>query len=162
MAGSGKLYITISDERGGGGGSTPIPKPSDGSKKDNGDILGRYVEHEMFHLAKAQVTKAVNFAIGNVGNFTGDYITQNKINNMRSSLSGFMNIGMATIAGAKVGGWVGALVGFTIGTISEVSSGVYDTIAKSNENAKTNYEIAQLRDRAGLNTLLDGSRGTEN
>ena len=29
-------------------------------------------------------------------------------------------------------------------------------------NKKVNYEIAQVRDRAGLNSTLDGSRGTEN
>lgn len=160
MAG-GKLYITISDERGGGSG-TPTPKP-DGAKdkKINDDAIGRYVEHEMFHLVKNQATQFVNFSLNNIGNFTGDYIAQRQVNATKQAISGLMNIGMATIAGAKYGGY-GAIVGFAVGVISQLSSSVYDVVLNNVEVQNINYEINQLRQLAGLNTTKDGSRGTEN
>ena len=155
-----KLYITISDNRG-GSPDTPTPKPQSAEKKQEDDTLGRYIEHEMFHLAKSQMTQAVSFALGNIGNFTGEYIVQRKVNALRQFASGIMNIGTATLAGAKYGA-PGAVIGFVVGTVSQLSSGVFERIQTSAEYAKTNYDIAQLRDKVGLNTVYDGSRGTEN
>jgi hypothetical protein len=157
----GKLYITITDDRGDGGG-TPTPKP-DGAKekKSNDDTIGRYIEHEMFHLVKSQATQFVNFSLGNIGNFTGDYITQRRVNETKQAISGLMNIGMTTIAGAKYGPY-GAIAGFAIGVISQMTGSVYDVISSTVENSKTNYELAQLRELSGLNSTKDGSRGTEN
>ena len=154
-----KLYITISDERGGG---TPTPKPEGSKSKDKeSDTLGRYIEHEAFHLVKSQVTKEVNFSLSNIGNFTGDYITQRKVNEAKQLVDGLVSIGMTTLAGAKYGVW-GAVAGFVVGTIGQLSSGFYDNITNQAENAKVNYDMSQLRNRAGLNTVFDGSRGTEN
>ena len=157
----GKLYITITDDRGDGGG-TPTPKP-DGAKekKINDDAIGRYVEHELYHLVKSQATQFVNFSLVNIVNFTGDYITQRRVNETKQAISGIMNIGMTTLAGAKYGGY-GAVIGFAIGVISQLSGSVYDVSLSIVENNKTNYEIAQLRELAGLNSTRDGSRGTEN
>ena len=160
MANKNKLYITISDERG-GDGPTPTPQPG-GAKEKDSNALGRYVEHQMFHLVKRQATQAVNFAISNIGNFTGDYIAQRKVNVAKQAISGVMQVGEATLAGAGVGGWVGAIVGFVLGGLSLVADSVYGEMQNQTNNAITNLEIAQLRDRAGLNTVYDGSRGTEN
>lgn len=159
MANKNKLYITISDERS-GDGNTPTPQP-DGTDKEETSVLGRYVEHQMFHLIKAQATQAANFALSNIGNFTGNYSVQRKVNELKQASSNIMNIGMSTLAGAQVG-FVGAIVGFALGTISVVSSSVYQIIENDVENQKANYSIAQLRERAGLNTVFDNSRGTEN
>lgn len=160
MADKNKLYITISDERG-GGGTIPTPKPDASKEKKERDTLGRYIEHEMFHLVKSQATQSVNFALSNIGNFTGDYITQRKVNEAKQSASGIMTIGVSTIAGAKYGPW-GAAIGFVVGAVSVISGGVFNVISNSVENAKENYNISQLRERAGLNSIYDGSRGTEN
>lgn len=160
MADKNKLYITISDERG-GGGQIPTPKP-DGAKQDQKDnALGRYAEHELFHLVKNSAVQAVNFSLANIGNFTGDYITQRKVNEAKQAVSGLVSIGMSTIAGAQYG-WVGAIVGFAVGTISTVSSGIYQDITNRVENQKLNWSISQIRERSGLNSVYDGSRGTEN
>ena len=161
MADKNKLYITITDERQ-GDGETPTKQP-EGTKKDkDGSALGRYAEHQMFHLIKQQATQMVNFSINNIGNFTGDYIAQRKVSVAKQAISGVMQVGEATLAGAGVGGWVGAIVGFVLGGISLVTSSVYGEMQNRTNNAITNLEIAQLRDRAGLNTTHDGSRGTEN
>ena len=159
--GKNKLYITISDERGGG---TPTPQPSGSVKKEKEEIgiIGRYFEHEMFHLVKQQVTQSVNFALSNIGNFTGDYITQTRVNEAKQFVDGFVTIGNATIAGASVAQGAGAIIGFIASTASLMTQGYYQDKLKRNEVSKMNYEIAQLRERAGLNSILDGSRGTEN
>ena len=161
--GNNKLYITISDVRE-GDGETPTEQPEGTaeSEKSKDNALGRYIEHQVFHLAKKQAMKFVHFTFGSVGNFTGDYIAQQQINDIMSSIQPFVNIGLATAAGAKVGGWVGAIVGFAVGTVSETVGSVYTIRQKEFETVKTNYEIEQLKVRSGLNSLLDGSRGTEN
>lgn len=160
MADSNKLYITISDGRGEGNG-TPTPQPEGAQKKDDDNILGRYVEHQVFHLVKQQATQFVNFSINNIGNFTGDYIAQRQISVAKQAVEKLAGVAMTTIAGAKYG-WVGAIVGFAVGVTGTVASGIYDTIQSDKEMNKTNYSISQLRERAGLNSVQDGSRGTEN
>ena len=155
---NGKLYITITDDREGGNG-TPTPNPVGSEKKD--DTLGRYVEHEMFHLVKQQALQAVNYSLANIGNFTGNYTTQRKVNEAKQVISGVMRVGMSTIAGAKYG-WVGAVVGFVAGSASLVADTAYSVNSDYIENRKSNYEIQQLRERSGLNAAYDGSRGTEN
>lgn len=162
MAENNKLYITISDERGKGGGTpipTPEPKPKQEEEKDG--LLRRYVEHEAFHLLKQQVSQGVNFALGNIGNFTGNYLVQRDVNNAKQFVSDLLSIGTLTLAGAKFG-LPGAAVGFAVGVISNASSKVYQAIETSVETQKQNYAIEQLQNRSGLNTTKDGSRGTEN
>lgn len=163
MAESGKLYVIITDERKGGGGETPTPQPGSGSGdgKDDSSALGRYAEHQLFHLVKSQMTQAVNFATSNIGDLTGDYIAQRKVNVAKQAISGVMQIGQATLGGAAAGGWVGAIIGFAVGTVSLVTSSAYSEAENRRSNALANQEIAQLRERAGLNASKDGSRGTE-
>ncbi len=162
MAEKNKLYITITDKRD-GDGPTPTPTPQGSSQKsDDLGMLGRYAEHELFHLVKNQTTQAVNYALANIGDLSGDYISQRKVNVAKQAISGIMQVGTATIAGARVGGYIGAAIGFVVGTISLISGSVYNELESRKNNRLTNLEIAQLRDRAGLNSVYDGSRGTEN
>ena len=168
MANDGKIYITISDKRYGQNVSESaelVNQPnlqnfSDEKNKDS--VLGRYAEHQMFHLVKGQAIRFVNFATSNIGNLTGDYLAQKKVNEVKQSISTAISLGMSIAGGASVGGWAGAAVGFVIGAASIISNQVYSDVENWRNVNRTNLEIAQLRDRAGLNTLLDGSRGTEN
>ena len=170
MADSSKLYITITDERGTGGTGKSTPVNSKGISQSatakeqisNSSMLGRYIEHEFFHTAKNMVFQNVNYALSNIGNFTGDYITQRKVNQMKQAVSEVMTLGMMTVHGATVGGVAGAVVGFAIGSIGIISSEIYSDISRKVDNAKANYNISQLRERAGLNQTNDNSRGTEN
>ena len=151
-----KLYITISDKRGEDSNGNSAKE-----KEKESDTLGRYAEHEVFHLLKSTASKTINYSISNIGNFTGDYITQRKVNMCKDAIDSAMTIGMSMIAGSKFGP-VGTAVGFVVGVASEVTGSVFEDISNRAENRKTNYNIEQLRDRVGLNTKLDGSRGTEN
>lgn len=161
-----QLYITITDKRGeGGGGTIPTPTPtSTSSVKDdekNDSLLRRYAEHEMFHLVKGTTVKAVNYSISNIGNFTGDYIEQKQINEIKGVVSKLTTIGVSTLAGAKYG-IVGAAVGFAVGVGSVFVDYIFDDMSNRNSIARNNLNIRMLRDRVGLNTIYDGSRGTEN
>lgn len=166
----GKIYITISDKRYGRNTSESVElvnKPnlqnfSGGEKESKDNIIGRYAEHQMFHLVKGQAVRFVNFATSNIGNLTGDYLAQKKVNEVKQTVSAVMGIGVATIAGAKVAGGWGAAIGFAVGAASILSNQVYSDVENWRNVNRTNLEINQLRDRAGLNALLDGSRGTEN
>ena len=164
-----KLYITISDSRGKGGKGTPTKKDEEEKinqeeEEQGNSLIGRYAEHELFHIVKKNITQAVNYSLSNVGNFTGDYITQRKVNENKQFVSGVVNLGMSAFAGFKStgGSWVGAAIGFVVGASSLVAESVYDNITTRAEYSKQNYNITQLRNKVGLNAIYDGSRGTEN
>jgi len=160
MADKDKLYITITDKRPSG---EKIPTNPNGQKSDDEDdgLFSRAVEHQMFHFVKSQTMQAVNFQINNIGNFTGDYITQRKVSRIKSGITAVVDIGMTTLAGSKYGP-IGAAVGFVIGVMGATATAVYENETNLIENRRVNYSLEQLRERAGLNQLNDGSRGTEN
>ena len=161
MAKNDKLYIIITDKREESVATTPAP--SDSAIQSNDDTaFGRYAEHEFFHLIKENINRGANFAINNIGNITGDYISQRGVNEAKQLASGLTGVAMSTIAGFKIGGQAGAIVGFIAGTASALSSSYFDYSQKTIDTAKANLEINELRSRAGLNTIYDGSRGTEN
>lgn len=154
-----KLYITISDKRTGGGEGRA---QTESAESDNGSMLGRYAEHQLFHLVKSTATQAVNFSINNIGNFTGDYIQQQKVNELRAQASNALNLAMSAAAGFKAGGLPGAAIGLAVGAGAIIVGNVFQDLSNRVANAKANYNIEQLRNRAGLNQTYDGSRGTEN
>ena len=163
METNNKLYITISDKRLGDGSGTPTNTTGLQQEEKQGmGVVGRYVEHQLFHLVKSTATQAVNFSLSNIGNLTGDYMAQTRVNEMKQEVSNLMSIGGAVLAGAQIGGIYGAAAGFVVGTASIISGNVFQDLSNRIQNAKANYDILQLRARAGLNTTLDGSRGTEN
>lgn len=162
---NGKLYITISDERGVGYGVGNLGGTNGGNQpaeSKDGSIITRYAEHELFHLAKRTVQQAVNYQLSNIGNFTGNYIRQEEVNQLRQGVSDLMNVAVSTFAGFATAGPIGAVAGFVAGATSIVSSAIYSDLSAKVSYAKTNFSISQLRERAGLNATYDGSRGTEN
>lgn len=153
-----KLYVVITNEK--PNNKSLVSGGNTGQEKQN--TVGRYAEHHLFHQAKNLATQTVNYTLANIGNFTGDYITQRQVNIAKQQISNLMNIGMATAGGFATAGVVGGLVGFTIATSSIIASSVFQEHSNVVENQKINYSIGELRKRAGLNVSLDGSRGTEN
>jgi len=164
----GKIYITISDTRGGGGGVAPTPQPQvtpstpeTGKSEGQAGVILRYAEHQFFNFVKSQTTKLINAGISNIGNYTGNYALQDDVNLMMSSLSSLRGIGVSVIAGAKIGGPVGAAVGATFGIAAqEVSFQLQEKLNRF-QNYKLNKQIDKLRIRSGLDASTNGSRGTE-
>lgn len=159
----GKIYITISDQRGKGGGYGGEPGTVINSKKQDNETtaLGDYAKHEFFNLIKQNATKIVNYSIGNMGNFSGDYLAQTNINATMSNVSTLASYGLAAAAGAKYGGPLGAAIAVGVKMVTDaVSFGLNERTNRA-QYKKTNYEISKLKDLSGLNALIDVSRGTQ-
>lgn len=154
METDGKIYITISDERGIGDGEKET-NYSLRPKKSQEELAKDYLKHQFFSLIKRETTQMVNYTLGNIGNFTGDFNTQRSINLVRKIASIGTSIGTGAIAGSVYGlAGVGALIA-TVGVITSEATSVYDEIVGVQ---KTNYSISRLREISGLDTLTNGSR----
>lgn len=162
MKSDGKIYIIVTDKLP-AGGDTPTPGDKKKTeKKSDEDMFEHWARDRLLSEVKQLATTAVNYSISNIGNFTGDYIAQTHINDALRGVRGFVSIAASTAAGFKVGGPWGAVIGFSLGLVSESVSSAMQIHSNRVETNKMNYEIAQLRQRVGLNTALDGSRGTQN
>lgn len=163
MANDGKLYIIISDKRDddGNGGNTPADTtPKESNKKSSQSII----THQFYNFIIGQAKQFVNYNIQNVGNFTGDYISQRKVNEAVQGLNITMNIGGAFVSGTMMSGG-NPIVGAAFAAIATAGIAVnagYQSYTQRFETARANYNIEQLRRKSGLNVYLDGSRGTEN
>ena len=154
METDGKIYITISDERG-TGGKGEIKPPSE-KEKDN--ALKDYVTHQFFSLIKNNATMMANYTVGNIGNFTGDFNMQRHIDLTRKIASFGRNIGIGAIAGFKYGGGVGAIIGMTIATTQQAINEGLDIWQGYVANRQVNYSIDKLREISGMDSLTNGSR----
>lgn len=167
----GKIHIIITDQIGAGGGGTGGVDGSSGSstktstsKNQNG--LAKYAEHEFIHLAKNTAMQYINYSISNIGNFTGDYISQANTQAALNNVTKLVGIGTAVAAGAKIGSAampgvgtvVGAAIGLVAGTAGSIVSFEQQEKVARVQYAKTNREIAMLRDLSGLNVLTNGGR----
>ena len=106
-------------------------------------------------------TTYISFLVSNIGNFTGDYVTQQHVSDAMHVLNFVMDIGTAAGAGAASGGWVGAAVGVALTITSKGITMGQEAYASWVEGARQNRDIAQLRSRAGLNSTNNGNRGTD-
>jgi len=159
----GKIYITISDRRFGSNVAeadeqNKIDKEKSASKESN---VSKFVRHRFFNLIEQQTMQAVNYTVNNIGNFTGDYITQSQVSEAMQIGGFLLNIATATVAGAKMGGPVGAVIGLLTVPVTKGISMYYQGKSIEVQMKIQNREIAQLRTRAGLNSLNNDSRGTE-
>ena len=94
-----------------------------------------------------------NYAAGNVGLFTGDYIAQNQINVALEALNDAATIG----AGFYSGGWVGGIVAIAGVSTKKVLEAFTDRKKDIIQERERNYWL----ERSG-NSTINGSRGTEN
>lgn len=160
MANDGKIYITISDRRFGSNVSEADEQNKIDKEKEQKDPLGDFARHKFFSFIQSEAKQAVNYTIGNIGNFTGDYVMQQHIQEAINVADTLANIGIAALAGAKYGPY-GALIGAGIAIAAKGISYTEQLIAGYAHNAVQNKQIAQLRTRVGLNTTNNDSRGTE-
>ena len=165
MNADGKIYIVITDKMPGGAQPGPGSAPTqDGDRSDGpgGELLKHWARDRLISTAKQAAVSSVMYTLGNIGNFTGDYITQTHVNDSIANIRGIMGLGAATVSGFMMGGPIGAVIGATLSVINTGVSSIERIHSARVQNRKVNYEIEQLRDRVGMNAVLDGSRGTEN
>ena len=162
---NGKIYIYVTDKLPQGDGQpTPGPGTSDSNKKEESNLLLHYARDKIINTTKQAVMSNINFALNNIGNFTGNYQLQRDIESTQRILNSITNIGTSAWAGFKITGgnpW-GALIGATVATFNEASGIVRNEILIGVQTKKANREVNVLRQRSGLNSLTDGSMGTEN
>ena len=164
MADDGKIYILITNKLPGGTQPTPTPTPDGGSgtESDNESALSKFAMHQFFNFVESQAKQAVSYSISNIGNFTGDFNEQRQVTALMTLAGKAISLGTSIVAGAKIGGVPGAIVAGVFATSSMIIQDVRAERLKSFADAKKNHQIEQLRQRSGMYSLMDGSRGTEN
>lgn len=161
MANDGKIYIIVTDQLPGGGGPL-VPDQPKQPKEEKDNALADYAKHRFFNFIEGQAKQAINYTVNNIGNFTGDYIQQQHVQDNLAAANWLINVGNAALAGFKVtGSPYGALLGAGIAVATSAISYGQQYYAGYLENARLNKNINQLRTRAGLNSSNNGSRGTE-
>lgn len=124
----------------------------------NKGLIFRSVYANQLATAGINVIKqGINYAKSNYGNFTGDYIGQQKIDNVFSTVNGLLSIGGAVVGGALVGGPVGAAVGAVVSGISIVSNAIQNEITYNLNLSKANRQANFNSQRIGR-ILTDGNR----
>lgn len=162
MANDGKIYITISDKRFGSNKAEADEQNKIDKEKDSKSVVADYAKHKFFNLIESQAKQAVNYTINNIGNFTGDYVKQTQVSEAMQILNTVVDLGTAAFAGFKAtGSPYGALIAVGVSLIGKGISFGEDVYAGYVENKRINRDIAQLRTRAGLNSLNNNSRGTD-
>lgn len=156
----GKIYITISDKRDDSSGVNN----GNSKKEEKQSPLSKYVQHQFFDLISQQAKQTLNYSVNNIGNFTGEYQTQRQIQSALNMGKFAKNLVVSAYSGFKLSGGnpMGAAVAVGLQVASTISEIVQSEAVGSLNNKQINYKINALRERSGLNTLNDGSRGTEN
>ena len=156
----GKIYITISDKRGGEGKPAEPMEGGASDKKEN--TFSSWAKHQFLSMVKQQAIGNLNYAISNIGNFTGDYNAQRSATFAMQLANEATSFGLSVLAGAKMGGLPGAVVGAVLYAGNKTIQTAQQYALIQLKQRQTDYSIDQIRMRAGLNPYLDGSRGTEN
>jgi hypothetical protein len=147
----GEIKITIT----GNVGEKDIGTAGEGTSADAKTSAGKKDKEEktaFFILASqvsSQVQKIGNYAVNNVGNLTGDYILQSRVNTVVGAVSFFGGL----VVAAKLGPVGLAVWGISTG-VSEVMK-QYD-FATSMEKARVNREYLLIKNGEALR---DNSRG---
>lgn len=157
MADDGKLYIIISDKREGAEISSSFSVQSADVQTGNNlkkESNQKYSTHRFYNFMESQAKQAVMYSLHNIGNFTGDYITQRRVNESLQAVNIISNIAIAGISAGPVGAAIAA--GSTL-----ITAG-FNELTNVINYTKISHNIDVLRKRSGLNIYEDGSRGTEN
>ena len=157
----GKIYITISDTRGGSGAG--VSNDADSSAGAGQKTLGDFAKHKFFHLIESESKQFVNYSVGNIGNFTGNYQAQRDVTQALGVLSEVIGVGSSAITAFKAfkGGQAGAIA--AVITVAATVTGKLINYGMKEyqeqfENRRTNRNIEIMRNRLGLEGLTNGSR----
>lgn len=165
MASDGRINIYITEGDGENSisgnsieGSGRKSKLTDDEKLSK--AMWRFAEHQIFSFIRQEAKQVINHYVSNYGDRTGDYVTQKNTQMGISVASKAIGIGAATMMGAKYGP-IGAAIGFGVTTTTTVLSGVFEYENMLRKISIQNKNIELLKTRSGLNSLNDGSRGTD-
>ena len=156
MNADGKIYIYITDKLPGGDGK---PGPDAVSKEDKKEsTLAKYAQHRFFNFLESEAKQIVNYEISNIGNFTGNYVAQRKVQTAVSAGTRLLNIGNAAVAGFVAAGPVGAIIGASLAIATSVITYFEEERVAQLEFKRQNYNLSILKERSGLYALDNESR----
>lgn len=158
----GKIYIVITDKMPGSPGSPEGEGRGEGARKSESGMVAHWARQRLLGEAKSLASGWLSYGVNNIGNFTGDYTTQMELQAGMNAASRLIGVVSATLAGMKVAGPWGAAIAFGASVLNGVSQEVQSHNLRMLEQRKTNYAIAQLRERSAMNPYVDWGRGTEN
>lgn len=141
-----KIRIEKGEETAGDG--QELQEKSNKKKEDKFNAAITLVAHQALNDAK----KVLNYSVNNIGNFTGDYTKTESIQEIIS--------GVGDIASVAVGFAASPVAGI-IAISGVVLSKTFETISYFQDQKHKQIEQEFLLERSG-NSLLNGSRGTEN
>lgn len=147
MANDGRIFITISDKRGGTGVGK---EPETQQETQQVDRVKEMAWHQFQNSIVSNAKTAVRYTLGNIGNFTGDYTSQRAYDVgtfITNRIIGGVSAGVA-------GGWIGA----GIAVAGYIETDILSTISQYIDNKHTNYQLEQMRKASGLDSLTNGSR----
>lgn len=108
-------------------------------------VISSVFVHQTLSLAKQTISTGLN----NIGNFTGNYVKQDQVQNQVEVLSDMASIGI----GAMAGGWVGAVVAATGVVFKRITNFVVENQNQLHAERQSEF----LKIRSG-NSLTNGSR----
>lgn len=161
----GKIYIVITKQA--PGVPTPgIPNITTPKEENKSSSSLSYFAHRFYSFVESEAKQAIQYGVSNIGNFTGNYQMQREVQSAIALSHKVVNLGMAAIQGATSAAAIGAsataggIIGITIAAAAvaiDYSMQYYSNLVQERKN---NFNIEKLRERSGLNPLLDGNRGT--
>ena len=139
-------------------GNSVSPTQSIQPKASNGSLVARSVFVNRLVQAGIDTAKrGVNYAKSNYGNFTGDYITQQKIDTAFSIAGGLVETGLSIGAGFAVGGVVGGAAVAVVKGIDMLFTGITNEITYNLNLSKANRQANFNSQRIG-SILTNGNR----
>lgn len=156
---TGKIYITISDRRIGQGGGEDDPQ-TQSKRETKTKTLGEYAKVQFFNFIKSEANTMVNYTLGNIGNFTGDYQAQRDVQAMLNGIGVATTLANSFIAGLTLtgGNIAGGLVAVAITGTSQLINYGLNELTNTRQTRNQNYNITQLRELSGLDSLTNGGR----
>ena len=151
-----KLYITISNKSGGNGSGDSDSKKK--KEKDPASEFKSYLVHQSLDLIKSKTLSAIDKAVNRIGTFKGDYISSREAQYALSMVKQTSSIISSAVAGATIGGGIGAIAGATFAFSSILVDNVQDLIDYNHAYNMQQYEIDLIRQRSGLNSTTNESR----
>lgn len=121
-------------------------KPDEAKKKVGAKTL---FAHQMVATAK----QTANYAISNIGNFTGNYIKQDQVQSTVDLIGDLSTVGLGFASGGVVGG--------IIASIGIATKKTFEVVTDMRKNELSERQRAYMLERSG-NATKNGSRGTEN
>ena len=128
-------------------------KDISGTKTDDKSSKNVAIQSLFANQIYSTTKQIISYAASNVGNFTGNYVEQDRINQMLEVLGDVSGV----VMGAMSGGWAGAIIAISTLATKKGIQAITEYRADVLSQREINIELA----RSG-NSTINGSRGTEN